>query len=284
MNLKTSERPLQDPAVRIRWAGLAGRPHGETSDRRPPLVFLHGLTFDRRMWAPVLDALPAGHRAIAFDLPGHGGSPGLGRGGLVPVVDAVRDAVAAAGLDAPIVVGHSIGGPIAAIYASHYPVAGVVCVDAPIRFEPFAELLRSLRPQLEGDGFAQAWSGFRESMRLDRVPPAYRRLVGGADRDAQALVLAYQHDLLERPLPEVVAWREAGFAVLREAGTPYVSVHASPLEAADRSFLLERLPQAEIVEWPVGHHFPHLAEPERFAALLTGLAAAAAWRSGQSGH
>jgi hypothetical protein len=32
---------------------------------------------------------------------------------------------------------------------------------------------------------------------------------------------------------------------------------------------MQRLPQAETVVWPVGHHFPHLAYPDRFAALLT---------------
>jgi len=47
-------------------------------DDRPPLVFLHGLGFDRRHWAPVTGELTAAvpsRRMISFDLPGHGDSP-----------------------------------------------------------------------------------------------------------------------------------------------------------------------------------------------------------------
>jgi hypothetical protein len=45
------------------------------------------------------------------------------------------------------------------------------------------------------------------------------------------------------------------------------------VDQEERAFLDDRLPHAEIVVWPVGHHFPHLADPARFAAMLTGLAA-----------
>ena len=38
------------------YAGLAADDLGR-SDDRPPLVLLHGLTFDRRMWRPALAEL-----------------------------------------------------------------------------------------------------------------------------------------------------------------------------------------------------------------------------------
>jgi pimeloyl-ACP methyl ester carboxylesterase len=126
------------------------------------------------MWDPVIGALPAGRRVLAPDLPGHGGTPMLPEPGLAPVVDAVHKAVRAAGIERPIVVGHSIGGPVAAIYASTYPAAGVISVEAPIRLEPFAAMLAALRPQLEGPGFDQAWSMFQQSWRAISSPPAAR--------------------------------------------------------------------------------------------------------------
>jgi pimeloyl-ACP methyl ester carboxylesterase len=233
-------------------------------------VLLHGLTFDRSMWYPVLDELPERHRAIAFDLPGHGGSPALRRRGLAAVVDAVHDAVVAAGLEAPVIAGHSIGGPIAAIYAASHPASAVVSIDAPIRFEPFAATLRAFEPQLAGDDFDRTWAHFREGWRLELLTAAQRTFLH--ERSSSELVLDYQSDLLERPLGEVVRWREEGLGALRRAGTPYVSLHSRPVEPEDRAFLAERLPQAEVVVWPVGHHFPHLAQPTRFARLLTGLA------------
>jgi pimeloyl-ACP methyl ester carboxylesterase len=262
-------------SVRIRWAGLAGREHGDPAAPGAPLVLLHGLTFDRRMWDPVLDALPEQQRALALDLPGHGGSAALDRPGLAPVAEAIYEAVVDAGLERPILVGHSIGGPLAAIYAADRPAAGVVAVEAPLRVEPFAAMFRALGPQLAGDGFADAWAALRSTWGIDRVPAEARRLLLDAERPSRELVLGYQADLLERPLRDLLAWRDAGLEALRRAGAPYVALQTAAVDPAERAWLAARLPQAQLLVWPVGHHFPHLADPGRFAALLTGLAAGA---------
>jgi pimeloyl-ACP methyl ester carboxylesterase len=260
-------------ASRIRWGALAGREHGRLDPRGRTFVFLHGLTFDRLMWDPVLAALPDAQHAIALDLPGHGGSPALQRPGLEAVAEAVHDAVLESGAEAPIVVGHSIGGPIAAIYAAGHPSAGVVSVEAPLRLEPFAALLRSLRPQLLGERFAQVWAGFQESWGVELVPEQWRDLLRSGTRAPQQLVLAYQHDLLERPLEDVVRVRDEGLDRMRTAGTPFLSLHANPVEPGERAWLATRLPQARSIVWPVRHHFPQLSDPVRFAALLTGFEA-----------
>jgi pimeloyl-ACP methyl ester carboxylesterase len=260
-----------------RWAALSGRWHGERDARGCPIVLLHGLTFDHHMWDPMLALLPTSHRALALDLPGHGESPALGGRGLGPVVAAIHDAVQHAGLAAPIVVGHSISGALATVYASQHPTAGVVSIDAPVRLEPFAALLRSLRPQLTGDSFASTWAVFQESWHPELLPGEVRTLLAPGDRPGddrmRELVLSYQADLLEGTLDDVLRWRDAGLAQLRATAVPYVTLHASRIERADRAWLTERVPQAEILEWPVGHHFPHLSNPGRFAALLSGLAA-----------
>ena|SRR5713226_581274 len=41
-----------------------------------PVVFVHGLTFDRRTWRPVIDRLDGSVTSIAIDLPAHGDSGG----------------------------------------------------------------------------------------------------------------------------------------------------------------------------------------------------------------
>ncbi len=59
------------------YAGLAADEFG-MPDGRPPIVLLHGLTFDRTMWRPALAELQTidpGRHAITLDLPGHGESP-----------------------------------------------------------------------------------------------------------------------------------------------------------------------------------------------------------------
>jgi pimeloyl-ACP methyl ester carboxylesterase len=251
---------------RIRWAGLAGREHGDPGAEGPPLVFLHGLTFNRRLWYPVLGALPARAHAIAFDLPGHGGSDPLRGSGLAPAVAAIHAAILDAGMEAPVVVGHSIGGPIAALYGSLHPVSGIVSVEAPMRFEPFAEQMRSLAPMLTGEGFDQAWAFYRASWRLDLLTDAERSFLD--ERASSELVLGYQADILDGSLDAIVALRDKGLGRLRAAQTPFVSLHASEVDPEERAFLAERLPHVEIAVWPVGHHFPHVSEPARFVRLL----------------
>jgi pimeloyl-ACP methyl ester carboxylesterase len=253
-------------SCRVRWAGLSGREHGD-ADAAPGFVLLHGLTFDRRMWDPVLDALPKERRAIAFDLPGHGGSAPLRRPGLAAAVEAIHGAVREAGLRAPILVGHSIGGPIATVYATRYPASGVVSIDAPLRFEPFAEDLRAAAPRLAGDGFDETWARFRQGWGTSLLSDAQRAHLH--ERPSRELVLGYQSDLLDRPLAEVVRWRDDGLRRLREARTPYVGLYARPVPADEEAFVAARLPHARVVVWPVGHHFPHVTEPQRFARLLT---------------
>lgn len=260
------------PLRPVTYAGLAATERPGTDPEAPAFVLLHGLTFDRRMWEPTLELLPPEHRAIALDLPAHGGSPGLAERGLAPVADAVHAAVADAGIAAPIVVGHSIGGPIASNYASAHPAAGVVSIEAPIRLEPFAVMFRSVAAELSGPGFDAVWSHLRESWQMDRIAQPHRELLRPADSASPDVVLCYQADLLERPLEDVLRWRDEGMAAVAAAGIPYVCLLANPPDPADVVWLTERVPAAQVVVWPVEHHFPHLARPVLFAELLAEVA------------
>ena len=74
------------------FGDLAGDLTGEPG-RTPPLVLLHGLTFDRTSWHPVLaelTALDPGGPVLALDLPGHGESPPWPGYDLEPIADAVH--------------------------------------------------------------------------------------------------------------------------------------------------------------------------------------------------
>src|ERR1700722_7466455 len=81
----------------------------------PPLVLLHPLGADRRVWDPIAGSLGATHEGIAVDLPGFGQSPPLQR--TTPTPRALADAVAALlgelGIERPHVVGNSLGGWVA---------------------------------------------------------------------------------------------------------------------------------------------------------------------------
>jgi pimeloyl-ACP methyl ester carboxylesterase len=258
------------------YATMAADASGHDDGRRP-LVLLHGLTFDRRMWHPVLDELVAvdpGRRVVSLDLPGHGQSAPSPSYDLERVADAVRGAVDAAGLERPVMVGHSIGAFVASIYAALYPTTGVVAVDQSLHIGPFAQFVRSAEPQLRGPKFPAVWALFHASMHAELLPAEAQAIVSETSRPRQDLFLGYQREVLEVPAAELQGRVHVLLAVLRAAGRPYALIAGDSLSEGDRAWLLDRLPQATIEAWSGTGHFPHLAYPRRFAERL---AATADW-------
>jgi 3-oxoadipate enol-lactonase len=78
----------------------------------PALVFLHGIGGAARAWRGQLDAFSDRYRAIAWDMPGYGGSAPLPTVSISILADALRDFLQQVGAIKPILVGHSIGGMI----------------------------------------------------------------------------------------------------------------------------------------------------------------------------
>jgi pimeloyl-ACP methyl ester carboxylesterase len=258
------------------FSNLAGDLTGGP-DHRPPLVLLHGLTFDRTSWHPVLTELATldpGRQVLALDLPGHGESPAWPGYALEPIADAIHRAVAGAGLSMPVLAGHSAGGVIATIYAARYPARGVVNVDQPLQVEPFAQLVRSLACPLRGPGFAQVWEQFEASMGIGLLPQSAQDLLQSARYVRQDLVTGYWREVLDEPPGEVARKTADGLAAVRDAKVPYLFVAGHELDHGYLSWQNQMLPQAEVTVWPGSGHFPHLAQPGRFAELL---AATAQW-------
>lgn len=101
--------------------------------RGAPVVALHGLTASYVSFLGMAERL-AGRRAVlALDLRGRGDSdkPAAGPYGMVQHARDVAAAMRAMGLGASVIVGHSMGGFVAAALAAQYPelVAGVVFID-----------------------------------------------------------------------------------------------------------------------------------------------------------
>ncbi len=86
----------------------------------PPIVFLHGFGADLNGWRPVHRLLPATRPALAIDLPGHGLTPLGEDASFAALVEAARAAIAEEGISAVHLVGHSLGGAVAAALA-HEP-------------------------------------------------------------------------------------------------------------------------------------------------------------------
>ena len=85
-----------------------------------PIVFLHGFGADLNGWRPVHRLLPATLPALAIDLPGHGLTPLGEDASFEALVGAARAALSEEGVREAHLVGHSLGGAVAAALA-HEP-------------------------------------------------------------------------------------------------------------------------------------------------------------------
>lgn len=138
-----AQKELGDRAVRARLLDrvavdesrlrLAGVPTAvlEGGDG-PPLVLLHGQGEFALTWMRVLPDLARTHRVIVPDLPGHGASGvggALDRDHVLDWLDALVDATCVA---PPVLVGHLLGGAIAARFAARgaHRLDGLVLVDS----------------------------------------------------------------------------------------------------------------------------------------------------------
>ncbi len=250
----------------------------------PALLLLHGIGDNADSWLDVLPDLARDHTVIAPDLLGHGHSDKPRADySIAAYANGMRDLLTILGVERVTVVGHSLGGGVAAQFAYQFPercerlvlvgsggVGRSVTPLLRLAASPVADvvlpLLRSPFVDLAAAGLAE---GLRRShLDLGRDADDLRRVLTGLPNAAarQAFV---------RTLRSVVDWRGQVVTML------------------DRSYLAEQMPS--LLVWgahdpiiPVAHahkahralpgsrleifeeagHFPHRADPQRFTAAL----------------
>jgi pimeloyl-ACP methyl ester carboxylesterase len=230
----------------------------ETHGAGTPVVFLHGLTFDRQSWRPIIDRLGDGVRTIAIDLPGHGDSEAPAAD-LDIVATQVHALLVELGVERPVMVGHSISGGLVLMYAGLYPTRGAVSVDCPFDLRAFARLVKELAPALRGPGFERAFTPFQQSMRLDLLPEPVPQTI------RQDVVLGYW-DKLIRTDPDALQQLIEDTAARTDA--PALLLFGDRLTSEQREYISAHAPGTEVEEWPGRGHMLHLVEPDRFTDRL----------------
>jgi pimeloyl-ACP methyl ester carboxylesterase len=136
-------RPAAPEASAGRWLGKAGleerfavvnglRVRYVRSGQGPAVVLIHGFASSLFTWSEIVGPLSPSHDVIAVDLPGFGRSdlpPSLTAAILPGVVLGLMDDL---GVARATLVGHSMGGAVAAVVAARHPdrVDRLVLVDA----------------------------------------------------------------------------------------------------------------------------------------------------------
>ncbi len=271
-----SEITLHGHRVTYREAG--------TGSGRPVIVLVHGIAGSGQTWDSVLPLLGEHFTVIAPDLLGHGGSAKpRGDYSLGAYASAIRDLMAALGHDTATIVGHSMGGGIAMQFAYQFPerLDRLVLVASGGLGKEVAFMLRAAT--LPGADWV--------------LPLMVARRADGAGR-ALANALTRVGLLPSADLEELAR----GFASLKDVETrtaflhtvrSVIDVRGQRVDASDRLYLAaevptllvwgerdrvipvrhgllahQKMPGSRIEVLPDAGHFPHIADPPRFAQIM----------------
>jgi pyruvate dehydrogenase E2 component (dihydrolipoamide acetyltransferase) len=190
------------------------------------VVLLHGFGGDLNNWLFAAPALAEGHTVYALELPGHGGSSkDVGPGDLEFFVDAVQQFLDSLELDRVHLVGHSLGGLVAATLTLRDPQRALsltLVASAGLGEEINGEYLdgfvsatsrRELKPALEllfadtGQVTRQLVDDVLKYKRIDGVDAALRSIADHVFGDGRQHVLVGDR-LAELGVPLLVLWGE----------------------------------------------------------------------------
>jgi pimeloyl-ACP methyl ester carboxylesterase len=242
----------------------SGRVHLLDAGEGPVILLLHGTGRSVADWQEgLVDRLAEGHRVVGFDYYGHGLSDrahGFRYGPVLWVQQAV-DVMDALGIVRVTVVGHSVGGSVAAMLTADHPdriersvfIGHGIAMDPAqwVSFIPGLGELAMARTEIYSDVFSQ------EHRR--RLSAAYRI------RGTRAALLTY----IRRQ------YTIDGIRLLRgtyeDIVTPVLQVHGSgdasiPIEASRR--LTPRLRDARFVAVEGAGHDVHIDAPDRLVAAI----------------
>lgn len=241
---------------------------------QPPILFLHGGSAHAHWWDFVAPAFGGEFHALALDQRGHGDSGWADEwayGSRHYVAD-LETLIGGWGLGAPIIVGHSMGGHNALLFAAAHSerVAAVVAVDSTPDYPQRAvDFLRAgaERPSRRYDSLEEACANFRLLPRETKAAPAVLRHVAAfsfrRDGDGKWVHKVDRRTMMREPLD---VW-----AVLAQIKCPVLIVKVSLSPLLDRDLarrMAERLGDGRLVEVGDSYHHVMLDNPEGFIAVL----------------
>jgi pimeloyl-ACP methyl ester carboxylesterase len=248
----------------------------------PALVVLHGIGSRGTSWLPIAERLAQRYDVIAIDQRGHGASSHPEQGYLIPDYAAdLAGVLDQLGLEAPLIMGHSLGGMVTLEWARRHPgrAAALVIEDSPMR--------------RGGPGVEELFDGWiaLSNMSFDEARAYYASENPGwtddeLDRRTQAITSVAPgvfYDLKANMVPQGGASVIATFAGIQ---SPTLLIHGD-VEAGgmvpefDAMTFSETVPNVEIARIPAGNHSLHRDTGDAFLAIaepfLARYAARATW-------
>lgn len=250
----------------------------------PALLFIHGIGDSSETWTMVLDDLCKDHLVIAPDLLGHGRSDKPRADySIAAYANAMRDLLSVLGVDRVTVIGHSLGGGVAAQFAYQFPerCERLVLVGSGGVGRHVSFLLRLA--SVPGAGLMMPIFGLPPARLATRIGATLLRTLGtslGRDvveilRVVDSLPDGESRRAILRTLRSGVDWRGQAITMLDRAylaeGIPTMVVwgaHDAIIPAQHARLAHHALAGSRLEIFEDAGHFPHRRDPDRFAALV----------------
>lgn len=237
--------------------------------RGPDVVLIPGLTSSRAVWNGLIGAVP-GYRYHLVQIAGFAGDPvgGNAQGPVLgPLTDELARYMAAAGLLAPAIVGHSMGGTLAMLLALRFPrrIGRIMVVDMlPAPAGLFGSTAASVGPLAD--------ALFETLTRTEGGQRLLQNLVGGGRGPAAArsdpnFVARVTRELARTDLTDDLPAIRAPITVVY--ATPTASRNVDPritVQAYRTAY--SGAPTARLVRVPDSGHLIMADQPVRFAAAV----------------
>ncbi|MCE7761443.1 alpha/beta fold hydrolase [Pseudomonas putida] len=267
----TQPVPVADERISVKVEGTG-----------PDVILIPGLASSREVWAGLASTLRQQHRLHLVQVAGFAGSPAVptvdGRVA-APVAEAVADYIRSQHLEAPAIIGHSLGGEVALMLGARHPerVGRLIVVDA----LPFYTLL--INPMATAEAAAPQAAAFRDAMlaappaqaeamqrtaieRLAKTAEARPALVEAALRSDRKTVADATYELMTTDLRPELAHIQAPVEVVY-AYDPLFGIPAASVDAMFAN-AYAGTPHISFKRIDGSFHFVMLDQPQAFAEAV----------------
>jgi len=219
------------------------------------LVLIHGWTCDLEFWREQLP-LAKRFRLLLVDLPGHGRSDLPASWSMDVFARAVEAAMREAGVPKAVLVGHSMGTPVARQFLRLFPAktAGIVAVDGTFRsYIADPEMVNAYLASLEGGEGLSLFKHSVDGMIQPVADPALREFIRTRMGAAPQAVIAGA----ARAMFDLSIWKDDPI------GVPLLSILAKgpAWDEGYRNYVRKLNPSAAFVELEGVSHFLMLEKP-----------------------
>ncbi|MEO6123410.1 MAG: alpha/beta hydrolase [Ilumatobacteraceae bacterium] len=237
--------------------------HYETVGAGPDVVLVHGLTDSSETWGVITPTLAERYRVTTLDLRGHGRSGDAKTYDSMAMTHDLEAVVTAAGIENPLLVGHSLGGIVVTAYGASAPTRGIVDVDQALQLSAFQAALLPAESMLrDPDAFPAVIAMVFDAMDGEGMTEAVKNHVLANRRPRQDVVLGVWDLVFKASVDEL---DRTIATIAGSVSAPFLALQYMEPPPGYATWLQELITQAVVEQAVAGSgHYEHLLDPTRF--------------------